>query len=287
MAKKSGLGSVLDSIFDDDYFGGDDVTAKGITTLKIGDIEPNRSQPREHFDNEKLTSLAETIAIHGIFQPLTVRPFGGGYQIVAGERRWRAARMAGLDEVPVYIIDLTDAETMQVALIENLQREDLNPLEEARGYSVLIENFDMKQEDVAKNVGKARSSITNSLRLLTLPDTIKELVKSGELSKGHCKALLGLTDQLQMIQLAQKSVSGGLSVRALEKIVQKETSPKKEEPNYRKTPLYAEAEIALSNTLGKPVRVKESAGKATIEIDTFSEDEFIEIVKRLTGEWNF
>ncbi|MCL2077060.1 MAG: ParB/RepB/Spo0J family partition protein [Oscillospiraceae bacterium] len=287
MAKKSGLGNVLDSIFDDNFLSGDDAVGKNISTLKINEIEPNRNQPRKHFDNEKLATLADSISVHGIIQPITVRPYEGSYQIVAGERRWRAARMAGLSEVPVLITELTDSETMQIALIENLQREDLNPLEEANGYSELIEKFDMKQEDVAKKVGKARSSVANSLRLLSLPDEIKEQVKNGDISKGHCKVLLGLTDISEMINLAQKTIAGGLSVHALEKLMKSEASAlsTKQEPRYKKNPLYSEAEISLQNSIGKTVRINEGRNnKVTIEIDVFSEDEVMEVVRRLAGE---
>ena len=285
MAKKQGLGDIFDSIFDDNFLSDDvNLNGKNITTLKISDVEPNRNNPRKQFDNEKLASLADSIAAHGIIQPITVRPFEGSYQIVAGERRWRAARMAGLSEVPVLIVELSDSETMQIALIENLQREDLNPLEEANGYQELIDKFGMKQEDVSKKVGKARSSVANSLRLLALPEAIKEMVKSEKLSKGHCKALLGISDIANMIQIAQKTIDGGLSVHALEKLVKSETAPKKDEPRVKKNPLYTEAELSLSSSLGKTVRIKEGANnRVTIEIDVFSEDEVIEIVKKLGG----
>ncbi|MCL1823329.1 MAG: ParB/RepB/Spo0J family partition protein [Oscillospiraceae bacterium] len=285
MAKKSGLGNVLDSIFDDNFFSGDEASGnKSVSTLKIGEIEPNRSQPRKHFDSEKLSALADSISAHGIIQPITVRPFGGGHQIVAGERRWRAARMAGLTEVPVLIVELSDAETMQIALIENLQREDLNPLEEANGYNELIEKFDMRQEDVAKKVGKARSSVTNSLRLLSLPNAIKDMVEKNELSKGHCKALLGITDSEKMIHLAKKTKEQGLSVHALEKLIKAENSPKQkhEETAVKKKPVYIEAELSLQNSIGKTVRINEGRNeKVTIEIDVFSEAEVMEIVNRL------
>lgn len=284
MPKKSGLGNIMDSIFDDNFFAGDEAAGKNISTLKINEIEPNRSQPRKHFDSEKLSSLAESITTHGIIQPITVRPFNGTYQIVAGERRWRASKMAGLTEVPVLIVELDDSETMQIALIENLQREDLNPLEEAGGYSELIEKWGMRQEDVAKKVGKARSSVTNSLRLLTLPEPIKELVKNNELSKGHCKVLLGLSDPIQMLQLAQKTVSGGLSVHTLERLIKNETAPKKDEVVYNKKPIYVEAEISLRNAIGKSVRINEGKNdKITIEIDVYSEDELIEIIGAISN----
>jgi ParB family chromosome partitioning protein len=284
MPKKSGLGNILESIFDDNFLSGDD-SGRNISTLKIGEIEPNRSQPRKHFDNEKIAALANSLASHGMIQPITVRPYDGGYQIVAGERRWRAARMAGLTDVPVLIVELNDSETMQIALIENLQREDLNPLEEAYGYNELIEKFHMKQEDVAKKVGKARSSITNSLRLLSLPEAIKDMVKSNEISKGHCKALLGLSDPERMVQLAQKTIVNGLSVHALERMVKAETATKKDEQRPKKNPLFIEAEISLRDSIGKTVRIKESANeRVTIEIDVYSESEVMEIVNKLGGK---
>jgi ParB family chromosome partitioning protein len=283
MPKKTGLGNAFDSIFDDAFLS-EEVAAGNITKMKINDIEPNRSQPRKHFDSEKLASLAESITAHGIIQPITVRPYNNTHQIVAGERRWRASKMAGLTEVPVLIVELDDSQTMQIALIENLQREDLNPLEEADGYNNLIEKFNMKQEEVAKSVGKARSSITNSLRLLTLPEAIKELVKDNKLSKGHCKVLLGVADPLQMIQLAQKTIAAGLSVHALEKLIKTEAAPKKDEVVYNKKPIYVEAEISLRNAIGKAVRINEGKNdKITIEIDVFSEDELIEIINSITN----
>jgi ParB family chromosome partitioning protein len=283
MPKKSGLGNVLDTIFDDNLFGGDE-SAGNKATMKVNEIEPNRSQPRKTFDTEKLASLAETITAHGLIQPIIVRPYNNTYQIVAGERRWRASKMAGLTEVPVLIVELDDSETMQIALIENIQREELNPLEEADAYHELTEKFKMKQEDVAKRVGKPRSSVANSLRLLTLPEPIKELVKTGELSKGHCKVLLGLNDTIQMVQLAQKCVSNGIPVRSLEKLIKNENAPKKEEAVYNKKPIYVEAEISLRNAIGKTVRINEGKNdKITIEIDVFSEDELIEIINSITN----
>ncbi|MDR2558789.1 MAG: ParB/RepB/Spo0J family partition protein [Oscillospiraceae bacterium] len=284
MPKKSGLGNIMDSIFDDTFLVGDESAAGSKSTMKINEIEPNRSQPRKHFDSEKLASLAETITTHGLIQPIVVRPHNGTYQIVAGERRWRASKMAGLTEVPVLVVELNDSETMQIALIENLQREELNPLEEAGGYSELIEKFNMKQEDVAKKVGKARSSVTNSLRLLTLPEPIKEFVKNNELSKGHCKVLLGISDPIQMTQLAQKTINSNLSVHALEKLIKSETAPKKDEVVYNKKPIYVEAEISLRNAIGKTVRINEGKNdKITIEIDVFSEDELIEIISAISN----
>lgn len=286
MARKTGLGDVLGSIFDDEVnlFGEDASSGNNaaITTLRISAVEPNRDQPRKDFDPEKLNLLAESIAEHGIIQPLTVRPYGDAYQIVAGERRWRAARIAGLSEVPVRIMELTDVETMQIALIENLQREDLNPLEEAMGYQELIERFEMKQEEVARKVGKARSSVTNALRLLAMPDEVKSLVRDGEISKGHCKALMGAASDSQMIELAGRVIREGLSVRALEKLIKAANQEKLREiiPQRRNT-FYVEAELSLANTIGKPVRVVEGKNKITLEIDVASEEELREVVNSL------
>lgn len=224
MAKKTGLGENFESIFDDDgLFGAEENIAP--QKLKISEIEPNKKQPRKTFSEEGLNALAESILEHGIIQPLTVRPYGDVYQIVAGERRWRAAKIAGLKEVPVRIMELSDEQTMQIALIENLQREDLNPIEEALGYQQLIDTFRMTQEDVAKRVGKARSSVANSLRLLSLPDEVKIMVRDGALSAGHSKVLTGIPDPGRQNLLAMRVVNEGLSVRTLEKLAKQENAP--------------------------------------------------------------
>ena len=211
MAKRV-LNQKFDSIFDDNSFDEDE----GITTLKLTDIEPNKSQPRKNFDIEALNTLADSIRQNGIIQPLLVRSMPDGtYQIVAGERRWRAAKMAGLNEVPVFIKELSDIQAQQIALIENLQRENLNPIEEANGYKELMDRFGMTQEDVARVVGKARSSIANSLRLLSLPPIIAEMVSNNELSAGHCKVLLGVTNNKDMVELAHRAAGKDVSVREM------------------------------------------------------------------------
>ncbi|MDR1753505.1 MAG: ParB/RepB/Spo0J family partition protein [Eubacterium sp.] len=281
MAKKSGLGNVFDGLFDDDGLFGEDSGA--LTSLKINEIEPNRNQPRKDFDNEKLSDLAASIAKHGIIQPLIVRPFGESYQIVAGERRWRAARIAGLSEIPVRVMELSDSVTMQFALIENLQREDLNPIEEALGYRELIEKYDIKQEDVAKAVGKARSSVTNALRLLTLPEEVIDMVRAGELSKGHCKALMSAKNEKEMILYANKTKNGGLSVHALEKLI-KNTNDERlfnEKGKTIKETFYIEAEISLAEAIGKPVRINKAKNKITLEIDVTTDEELKEIINKL------
>ncbi|MDR0198064.1 MAG: ParB/RepB/Spo0J family partition protein [Oscillospiraceae bacterium] len=283
MAKKTALGSALDSIFDDvDGFDG----GLGIQTLKIGEIEPNREQPRKDFDPEKIKILAESIANHGLIQPLTVRPLngegassGGVYQIVAGERRWRAAREAGLTEVPVRVMELTDAQTMQIALIENLQREDLNPIEEATGYRELMDCYGMKQDEVAAVVGKARSSVTNSLRLLTLPGEVLELVKKNVISKGHCKAIMAAQSTERVVQLARRVAAGELSVRETERLAKEENLAKKRTPK-KKKPFFAEAEIALSQSLNTTVRIVSGGKKNTLCIEFADEDELRDIIKK-------
>ena len=225
MAKK-GLGSGLDTLFMDNT---NDSQVK--KTLRTSAIEPNRDQPRKVFSDEAIAALADSIREYGVLQPILVRPLGTGmYQIVAGERRWRAARMLGLDEVPVNIKELSDLEAMQIAIVENLQRENLNPLEEASGYSELIEKFGMTQEKVAKLVGRSRSAVANAVRLLTLPESVQKMVESGDLSAGHARALLAFDDEELLMSTAQKAAGGGLTVRQVEKIAQKSTEETPEKP---------------------------------------------------------
>ncbi len=291
MAKKSALGNLMDSIFDDDKDIFSDYSAavvnQTVTSLKIGDIEPNKLQPRKNFDKESLNLLAESIAEHGIIQPLTVRPLpNGGYQIVAGERRWRAAKIAGISEVPVRIMELSDEETAQIALIENLQRENLNPIEEAMGYRQLIDTYGMKQEDVAKKVGRARSSVANSLRLLELPDEVKDLVCQGSLSQGHCKALITLDNDKRKIELANKVVKNGISVRALEKLVKSENEIKSEKPEnlMQKDTFLAESQIFLENYFAKPVKILKSRDRIIVQFEVKDDAELTGLINSITKE---
>lgn len=279
MARKTGLGSKFDSIFDDGAGLLDSPESGGTVTLKINDIEPNKEQPRKEFDPEQLNMLAGSITKHGMIQPLTVREKNGAYQIVAGERRWRAAKIAGLSEVPVRIMELTDSETAQIALIENLQREDLNPIEEANGYKVLSEKYGLKQEEIALSVGKARSSITNTMRLLELPEEVKELTRQGKLSQGHCKALLSLQNEVKQLELAHKTASEQLSVRQLESLCKAASaSPKKTLP--KQVPaFFTEAEISLKNLTGQPVKITPKKNKITLEISCKNEDELRDLLK--------
>jgi len=272
------LNQKFDSIFDDNSFDEDE----GITTLKLTDIEPNKSQPRKNFDIEALNTLADSIRQNGIIQPLLVRSMPDGtYQIVAGERRWRAAKMAGLTEVPVFIKELSDIQAQQIALIENLQRENLNPIEEANGYKELMDRFGMTQEDVARVVGKARSSVANSLRLLSLPPIIAEMVSNNELSAGHCKVLLGVKNNKDMVELAHRAAGKDVSVREMERMVKSLNKPEK--PEKKKETFYVEAEISLSKALETNVSIIPGKKKSTIQIEFYNDEDLTDIINRLAN----
>lgn len=281
MAKKlGGLGKGLNAIFIEN----DSETEGGTVTLKISEIEPNRTQPRKEFDEQALSELAESISQHGLLQPLLVRPLTlGGYQIVAGERRYRASRMAGLTEVPVIIKELTDTETMEIALIENLQREDLSPVEEALGYKALIDEHGFSQEEVAKSVGKSRPAIANALRLLKLPDNIMEYLKDGKISAGHARTLLTLENEELMTELADEIVAKDLSVRQVEKICKKKPTVQKEEKPEKKPSFYSMVELALSESLGRKISVSKSKGKqgGVLQIEFYSDEELTELSNKL------
>ena len=288
MAKKlGGLGKGLNAIFIEN----DSETEGGTVTLKISEIEPNRTQPRKEFDEQALSELAESISQHGLLQPLLVRPLTlGGYQIVAGERRYRASRMAGLTEVPVIIKELTDTETMEIALIENLQREDLSPVEEALGYKALIDEHGFSQEEVAKSVGKSRPAVANSLRILgldsitlKLPDNIMEYLKDGKISAGHARALLTLENEELMTELADEIVAKDLSVRQVEKICKKKPTVQKEEKPEKKPSFYSMVELALSESLGRKISVSKSKGKqgGVLQIEFYSDEELTELSNKL------
>lgn len=281
MAKKlGGLGKGLNAIFIEN----DSETEGGTVTLKISEIEPNRTQPRKEFDEQALSELAESISQHGLLQPLLVRPLTlGGYQIVAGERRYRASRMAGLTEVPVIIKELTDTETMEIALIENLQREDLSPVEEALGYKALIDEHGFSQEEVAKSVGKSRPAVANALRLLKLPDNIMEYLKDGKISAGHARALLILENEELMTELADEIVAKDLSVRQVEKICKKKPTIQKEEKPEKKPSFYSMVELALSESLGRKISVSKSKGKqgGVLQIEFYSDEELTELSNKL------
>ena len=291
--KNTGLGRGLDAIFIDNSV--DD--SGNVTMLRVSEIEPNPDQPRREFDPEALSQLADSIATHGLIQPIVVRSAGtdGLYQIIAGERRWRASKMAGLTEIPVIVKELDDSKAAQVALIENIQREDLNPIEEAAGYKSLMDDYSMTQEEVAKQVGKSRSAVANSTRLLDLPDGVKDLVKNGQLSAGHAKVLLSVHDEDEMVKLALTAVAKSLSVRETEKAIKLALRKLKQMAQQAKAldalengqvPVDYTAELAKKMTarIGHRVTIKKAAGDSKIEIHFADDAELDDIVSSLCGD---
>lgn len=284
--KKNGLGKGLDALFIDNST--EDV--KSAVKLNINDIEPNRDQPRKHFDEAALSELADSIALHGVIQPLLVRPISdGGYQLIAGERRWRASRLAGLSEVPVVIREMTDSEAMELALIENLQREDLNPIEEAEGYKFLMDTYSLTQEQAAERVGKSRPAVANAMRLLALPEEVLDLIKEGRISSGHGRTLLGLNDKSMMLKLCKEIEEKQISVRQLESIIKTLNNPKKdkdEKPKkVKRDPYFDECELAIRNELGRKASINVKKGnKGTLEIEFFSKEDLQSILETL-AKW--
>ena len=268
--KKRGLGKGLDAIFAENTA----ETTEGAVNVRIGEIEPNRDQPRKEFDSEALSELADSISQHGVLQPLLLRPMmTGGYRIVAGERRWRAARMAGLTEVPAVIREMSDAEEMLFALIENLQREDLTPLEEARGYRTLIEAQDFTQEEVSQAVGKSRPAITNALRLLNLPEDIQEMLERGEITAGHARTLLSFKTEEGM-RLGAKRAKEGASVRELEALAKRLNEQKEAlAKTPRKNQYFEEAQLAVGEYLNRKVKVAGTKKKGTLQIEFYGEED--------------
>ena len=281
MSKKfGGLGKGLDTIFAEN----ETEDSNSSVMLKISEIEPNRSQPRRDFDENSLSDLAQSISQHGLLQPLLVRPLPiGGYQIVAGERRYRACRMAGLTEVPVTIRELSDTETMELALIENLQREDLSPIEEALGYKALIDEHGFSQEEVATSVGKSRPAIANSLRILKLPDSVIEYVKQDKISAGHARALLMLDNEEDMLELAELIYKKDLSVRQAEKLAKKKPEVEEDTQPERKPSFYSMVELALNESLGRKIKVNKNKGKqgGVLQIEFYSDEELTELSNKL------
>ena len=286
MAKKiGGLGKGLSAIFVEN----ETEDRNEVVTLRISQIEPNRQQPRRTFDDEALAELAKSIEAHGVLQPILVRPMlRGGYQIVAGERRYRASRLAGLTEIPAVIRELTDSETMQLALIENLQREDLSPLEEAAGYKTLADDFGFSQEEIAKTVGKSRSAVANTMRLLTLPEEVKTLLTEGKLSPGHARALLAVEDKSKAASAANKIAADSLSVREAEALVKKLNSKKTKKKEAPKPPiLFKECELSMSQELGTKVTIipGKKPGQGTLCIDFYDPSELFRLTAKLTDQW--
>ena len=279
--KKRGLGKGLDAIFAEN----DMEDRNHSVTLQIRDIEPNRDQPRKEFSEEALQDLAESIAQHGVLQPLLVRPLlDGGYQLVAGERRWRAARIAGLTEVPAVIREMSDHEMAELALVENLQREDLTPLEEAEGYQLLIDTYGMTQEEVAKAVGKSRPAVTNALRLLGLPEEVRDMVSAGILTAGHARTLLAFENEEEIIEAAKQAAERGMTVRDLEAMAKRAAAPKKEKPRSQRSRYFEEAELALKEQLGRRVTVTGTAKNGVLQIEFYGEEDLQDLLKNFGKE---
>lgn len=283
--KKKGLGRGIDAIFTDNSVE-ELSSASGAVRVKLIDIEPNREQPRKQFDEDALNELANSIAQHGIIQPLLVRPLQDGtYQLVAGERRWRASRIAGLTEVPVIIKDLTDVQVAELALVENLQRENLNPMETAKGFKELADKFEYTQEQISEIIGCSRSAVANALRLLTLPEEIQNMVLEGKLSAGHAKAILIAEDEDCRLSLAKLVVKEGLSVRETERLARKSGTAHHSGKKARKrNPYYDEVELALSDVLKRKVKVTKSSKKGSLEIEFFDDDDLKKLLKIFDNE---
>ena len=286
-AKKGGLGRGLDALFADNSV--EENSSASAVKLSLNEIEPNKDQPRKTFDEKALSELADSIAQHGVIQPLLVRPMpDGSYQLVAGERRWRAARRAGLSEVPVVIREMSDSEMMELALIENLQREDLNPIEAAEGLQQLIHTYGLTQETAAARVGRSRPAIANALRLLSLPTPILELTRDGKISAGHARALLSLNDEEKMVEIADQILKKEISVREVERLAKAAAKEKKQPENHplRRDTFYDEVELALTNSLGRRIKVNlnKKENRGTIEIEFFDQNDLTDLSRLLDPE---
>ncbi len=281
MASKKGLGKGLGALIQD--YSDEPLEKSAYQLLPIYKVEPNPDQPRRDFDEEELQALADSIAVHGIIQPLTVRETAGGYyQIIAGERRWRAARLANLSDVPAVIIEADDKKAMELALIENLQRQDLNPVEEALGYRSLIEEYGLTQEDAANRVGKSRPAVANALRLLSLCPDVLEKLRLGELSAGHARAILSLKEEKKQLEAARKIIALSLSVRQAETLCRnmgKEASPKKQE--VFAVDYVAECEKSLSKHLGRGVKIVNGKRKGRFELEFYGQEDLQNLLDAL------
>lgn len=278
-AKKGGLGRGMDSLFVENT-----VETKQAVELRLSQIVPNRDQPRKVFDDAALRELSESIKLHGLIQPLLVRPMSdGSYQIVAGERRWRASRLAGLERVPVVIKEMPDSEVMELALIENLQREDLNPIEEAEGYKTLMDTYALTQEQVADRVGKSRSAVANALRLIGLYDAEKEALQNGEITAGHARALMSIPDK-ELRRQALELAKSGASVRQIERISKQQTAGITMKKPRIKNKTYVETEAALAEQIGRKVKISGNGKSGVLQIEFFGDDDLFDLAKKIAGE---
>lgn len=296
MPKKQGLGRGLDAIFDDNAVTAEEGSPR--MEISIFDIDPKASQPRKNFDSEALAQLADSITQNGVLQPILVRQVGRRYEIIAGERRFRASKLAGLTKVPVVILDATDLESARYALIENLQREDLNPYEEAQAYSAMIKEYGLSQEEIAAQLGKSRSAVANVLRLLELPEELVRMLVEGSLTQGHARTLLGLRDKTQMIPLAERCVSRNLSVRELEAVVKaanRETErlekAKKEAEEAEgidresevRVDYHASLESRFTEATGRRCKITETKNRKTFQIEYRDNEDLCELLEKLAG----
>lgn len=278
--KKNVLGRGISALIPENI---EEESKKSEIEIDINSIYPNENQPRKNFDEERINELAQSIKEHGVIQPLIVAKDGEFYKIIAGERRWRAAKVAGLKKVPIIVKDLTDTEVMEISLIENLQREDLNPVEEAKAYKALMDEYKLTQEDISKKIGKARSSITNSIRILNLDEKVLSYIVDGTLSEGHGKALLSIEDKNMQYEIAKKIIDGGLNVRQTEQLVKTILKGKNKKVKDKKKDIYIqEIESKLENTFGTKVTINKGRKKGKIEIEYYSDDDFQRIIDKLS-----
>ena len=285
MAKNRGLGRGLDAIFSDNSI---EQNSEAATKLRISDIEPRKDQPRKSFDKEALTGLAESIAANGVLQPILVRETAEGtYSIIAGERRWRASKMAGLSEIPAIIMEIDEFTASKIAMIENLQREDLNPCEEARGYSELMRKYDLTQEQIAAGIAKSRSAVANSLRLLDLPDEVLEMVADKKLSAGHGRALLGLRDKKRILPLAERISLRNMSVRDAEAAVRKENNSEKistaTKIHVPGVDYVGDLERRVTEILGRRCRISQKPGRRTVSLDYSDAEDLDALLTAICG----
>ena len=285
MARNKGLGRGLDAIFDDNSV--DTPHDAGVTKIRLSLIEPKKDQPRKNFDREALASLADSISANGVLQPILVREgIGGMYSIIAGERRWRAAKMAGLSEIPAVVVDADELAAAKFAMIENLQREDLDPTEEARGYAHLMDNFGLTQEEISVQIGKSRSAVANSLRLLDLPDDVLSMVADGTLSAGHGRTLLGLKDRSKITEIATRTAARKLSVRELEALVKKANRvpvEKEEKEEIPKVNYLADLEEKVTTSLGRRCRIISTPKVKSVQLEYTDDDDLQALLTSLCG----
>ena len=284
--KKGGLGRGIDTIFSDNEKKNEETT--GTTMVRIALVEPKVGQPRKYFDPEELQNLALSIAQYGVIQPITVRRTGDMYRIIAGERRWRAARMAGLSEIPVVIMDADEQKSAEMALVENIQRENLNPIEEAEAIEALMDDFGLTQDEASKRIGRSRSTVANLLRLLDLPDSVREFIISGALSAGHAKAILSLNDRNRAEEAAKAVIAAEMSVRDTEKLIKKMNAevkdidaPIKEKPEINYT---RELERKIEKALGRRVKIKENGNLSSISIGYTDHEDLEKVLTALCGK---